>query len=96
MSEGGLSTRIDREHVVVVHLRPEPGQPAPDPVVIGAPLTADPGLDGRAEKVRIGAVGELIFTREVYRKLGRSSIKLVRVFAPHAWLYYEYQEREEL
>ena len=76
---------IDREHVIVVHLRPHPGEPAPDPVVIGTSF----GLE-----VNIGSVGELIFKQNSYKRNTPFST-LVRVFAPHAWLYYEYREKEQ-
>ena len=42
----------------------------------------------------IGDVGELIFTKRAFNKIGKHDIEydqVVKVFAPNAWLYYEYK-----
>lgn len=85
-----VDLKVDEAHIVV-HLRPEPGKPAPQPMVVKANFQTNP------RKVEIGQAGELKVTERRFMAIGRSGYdydQVVMVFAPHAWLYYEYVVKE--
>lgn len=72
---------------VVVYLRPDPGKDKLVRQQISASSVTYPLA------MKIGDAGELIFTKRAYQKLGSNNIEydqVVKVFAPHAWVYYEF------
>jgi len=83
-----MSLRIEKgKSYLVVYLRPQAGNHAPVPVDVKAEWAVAGPL-----KVEIGKAGELIFSKRVYHKIGlREYDEPVKVFAPLAWLYYEYK-----
>jgi len=94
MNKEQMAVKLKKgESHVVVHLRPSPGCAAPEPVVV------QPCASDRAMKVQIGQAGELMVTRNVefmlFGKYHGDVDQIVQVFAPHAWLYYEFIVEED-